>query len=187
MTQDRQRVPLILDANVIIDLIKLGVVVEVTRLPQCTFLVPTVVKAEIRRPEQAAALASAIAGGAIGEIALDSIEEQALMAPSTNTIGAADAACLAAAAYRGGLVASDEQRGAFMREIRRLVGEHRLMRLQSLLARAIASGLVTTERLEAAVAALAATASCPRDRDDVQHLERVLIRVRALIHGDERG
>jgi hypothetical protein len=187
MTQGRQRAPLILDANVVIDLIKLGVVVDVTRLPQYEFLVPTVVRAEIRRPEQAAALVSAIGGGAVGEVALDSIGEQALMASITHTIGTADAACLAAAAHRGGLVASDEQRGAFMRETRRLVGDHRLIRLQSLLTEAISAGLVTTQRLEGAVAALAATASCPRDRDDVEHLERVLIRVRALIHEKERG
>ncbi len=181
MTADRQRAPLILDANVIIDLIKLGVLPEVARLPHYEPLVATVVRAEVRRPEQAEALAAAITVGAIGEVGLDSVEEQALMAPIRDTIGAGDAACLAAAGYRGGLVASDETRRAFMREAGRLVGEQRLVRLHSLLAEAIAAGLVSMERIKGAVTALAATASNPRDRDDVEHLERVLERVRATI------
>jgi predicted nucleic acid-binding protein len=174
MSAERPRVPLVLDANVIIDLVKLGVLLDVARLRRFQPLVPSVVRAEVRRPEQAEALAAAIAAGAVDEVELESIEEQALMAPISDTIGAADAACLAAAAHRGGMVASDEQRGKFMREARRLVGEERLVRSHTLLAEVIAAGFVAMERLEGAVAALAATASTARDRDDVEHLERVL-------------
>jgi len=181
MDAERQRAPLLLDANVIIDLLKLGALLEVARLPRYELLVATVVRAEVRRPEQAAALEAAIADGAVQEVALDSLEEQALMAPIRDTIGAADAACLAGAAHRGGLVASDEQRGKFMREARRLVGEERLVRSHSLLAEAIAANLVTMDRLRGAVAAFAATAATARDHDDVEHLERVLARVEGTI------
>lgn len=183
MSPERQRVPLVLDANVIIDLVKLGVLLDVARLPRYQPLVPSVVRAEVRRPGQAEALAAAIAAGAVGEVELKSIEEQTLMAPISDTIGAADSACLAAAAYRGGMVASDEQRGKFMREMKRLVGEAQLLRSHVLLAEAIVEGLVTLERLHGALASLAATASTPRDRDDVEHLERVLARCAVSIGG----
>jgi hypothetical protein len=85
------------------------------------------------------------------------------------------------------MVASDEQRGKFIRETKRLVGEERLIRSHVLLAEAVVAGLVTMERLHGALAALAATASTPRDRDDVEHLERVLARCAASIGGQEAG
>ncbi len=175
------RVPLLLDANVIIDLVKLGVLADVVRLSRYEPLVTPVVKCEVHRPEQAAALAAAIAAGAIGEVGLESTEEQALMTPIATAIGPGDAECLAAASYRGGMLASDESTRKFMREARRLIGEERLVRLHSLLVEVVASGLVTMERLRNAVAALATTAASSRDRDDVEHLERVLAIVEGIV------
>jgi len=143
---------LLLDANAIIDLVKLGVLAEVVRLQQYEVLVTPIVRGEVRRPEQAEALAAAIAAGAIGEVALESAEEQALMAPITKAIGPGDAECLAATSWRGGVLASDETRRKFMREARRLIGEERLVRLHTLLAEAIAANRVTMERLHGALA-----------------------------------
>jgi hypothetical protein len=181
MVATPRRVPLLLDANAIIDLAKLGVLADVLRLPRYEPLVTPIVRGEVRRPEQAEALAAAIATGAIGQVALEGIEQYALLAPITKAVGTADAECLVAASQLGGLLASDETRRTFMREARRLIGGERLVRLHALLAEAIASGLVTMERLRGAVAALAATAESPRDRDDVEHLERVLARVEETI------
>lgn len=170
-----------MDANVLIDLLKLGVLRGVAGLEAWKILIPEVVRAEVRRPAQAAVLDAALADGSMEEIVLESLEEQALMAEIAGVIGRADAACLAAATHRGAQLASDERRRPFLREVRRLLGEHRLVRLESLLAQAIASGLLTMEHLEGAVRALASTAMTARDHDDVSHLERVLDRVRTLL------
>jgi len=187
MSTERQRVPLLLDANVIIDLAKLGIMADVVRLQRYEPMVTPIVRGEIRRPEQAEALAAGIAAGAIREVALEGIEQYALLAPISEAIGAADAECLVAASQLGGMLASDETRRKFMREARRLIGGERLVRLHALLAEAIASGLVTMERLRGAVAALAATAESPRDRDDVEHLERVLARCAASVVWEASG
>jgi hypothetical protein len=75
-------------------------------------------------------------------------------------------------------MATDETNRKLMREARRLVGEHRLVRTPALLAMTIQAGLLSTGELDTAVESLAATAGSARERDDIRHLERVLERVR---------
>ncbi len=180
---DREFVPLVLDANVIIDLVKLGVLHDVARVARYSFLVVEEVMDEVRRPEQARALQEAIATGIVVATALQSLEEEALLASLKESLGAGEAACLAVAHHRKFLVASDETQRKFMREVRRLIGEDNLVRSATLLAKVGGKELECLERLDGAVAALAATAANPRDREEVAHLERVVGRVRNLLRG----
>ncbi|MEW5901608.1 MAG: hypothetical protein AB1715_09125, partial [Acidobacteriota bacterium] len=73
-----------------------------------------------------------------------------------------------------------ETQRAFMREARALIGEKRLVRTHALLATAIESQILAFSGLKTELEKLKKTASCPRDQDDIQHLERVLNRVREI-------
>lgn len=180
-------VPLLLDTNVIIDLLKLGVLVDVARLPRHSLLVVAEVRGEVLRPGQAEALRDAFGSCLIGEAVLDTIDEEALYATLKEVLGAGEAACLAMAHHRGFAVASDETRPKLMREVKRLIGNERLVRTPELLAEGASSGLLSIDRLQGAVAALAATATSPRERDEVGHLEWVLARVRILARQSDRA
>jgi len=169
---------LLLDTNVVIDLLKLDALPVVAQLQPYTLLIVAEVKAELVRPDQAETLEHLIEGGAIREVALESIEEQAQFAKLLEVVGKGEAACLAIAHHRGTLIASDETHRALMREIRRLVGEDHLVRTAALLAETIGAQLTTLDQLERRVAELTERATGARDRDDVQHLARVLDRVR---------
>jgi predicted nucleic acid-binding protein len=173
--------PLLIDTNVVIDLVQLGVLVDIARLPRVSLLLIEEVKKEVTRPEQVATLAAAIATGFVGETTLETLEEEAAYATLREVVGVGEAACLAVAHHRHLAVASDEVRPKFMREVKRLIRDQRLVRTPDLLAEAINAGLLSIDRLEGAVVALAATASSPRDRDDVAHLERVLGRIRTIM------
>jgi len=182
------RAPLLLDANVLIDLVKLGCLAEVAGLPRFEMLVVDEVVAELTRPAQARSLERAMEDGLVARVSLGLADELAQMASLTRFLGAGEAASLAYAASRDALLATDEQQPKLMREVRALIGEERLVRTTDLLAAAVTSGALSLERLGGAVSALAAGAATDRDRDDVTHLERVVARVsREVTNREGRG
>ncbi len=169
-----ERTPLLLDANVVIDLAKLGCLEQVARLPGLALLVVDEVVAEVKHPAQAAALQRAVDSGLIARVTLGDPAEQALMASLGLALGAGEAASLACAATRGHFLATDEKRPKLIREVRDRLGERRLVRSTTLLARAVTEHIVSLEGLNERLRQLSERASSPRDHDDAEHLERTL-------------
>jgi hypothetical protein len=71
-----------------------------------------------------------------------------------------------------------------MREVHALIGEKSLIRTPVLLARAVASHAITLAGLRSRVKMLKESAAGPKDRDDLEHLDRVLERAQQSL--DER-
>lgn len=172
---------LIADANSLIDLIKLGAFNSVAQLAEYQLLVIDGVVMEIRRPEQSRSLQEAIRSELISRVSINTLEELELFARLQTVLGSGEAASLAYASINQCLFLSDETQRAFMREVRALIGENRLVRTHSVLALAIKRQKLVLSALEAEVEKLKKAASTSRDWDDIRHLQRVLDRVRIAI------
>jgi predicted nucleic acid-binding protein len=171
------------DANSLIDLIKLAVLIPVTEMAEYHYLVTEEVIKEIKWPEQVKVLDGSLQKGKLHRVSLYSLEELALFARLQQNLDSGEAASLAYAAINGCFLLSDEIQGAFMREVRSHIGEKKLIRTATLLAQAIDSHIVSVEDLSARLGLLRTTATSSRDKDDVEHLARVLDRVKKLISG----
>lgn len=174
---------LLIDANSLIDLIKLSMLIPVTEMADYHFLVTEEVIMEIKWPEQVRVLDASLQNGMLRRISLSSLEELALFARLHQILDLGEAASLAYAAVNACYLLSDETQGAFMREVRRHIGEKRLVRTATLLAQTIDSHIVSVVDLSARLGLLRATAASSREKDDVEHLARVLDRVKKLISG----
>jgi len=109
----------VVDATVVIHLAKAGRLDLLGALEGWDFVVPGQVVEEVTYAEQAAALAAALAAGHLRRETSTDLAEIALYAELRDRMGKGEAACLAMAASRGWLLASDDRGRAF----RRLVGE----------------------------------------------------------------
>jgi predicted nucleic acid-binding protein len=122
-TQEPHRTPpepgkvVVVDATVIIHLTKAGRLDLLGTLEGWDFVVPDQVVEEVTYAEQAAALAAALAAGHLRRESSTDLAEIALYAElkGERTMGKGDAACLAMAASRGWLLASDDRGRAFRR------------------------------------------------------------------------
>lgn len=177
MSEDKASL-VVVDANALIDLIKLSALIPVTNIAGYRFLVVEEVVGEIRRPGQAEILKSAIRKGCISTVMLNLPEELALFARLYAVIGRGESASLAYASLHGCLFLSDEKQRAFMREVVALIGEKNLIRTPDLLAGAVKSRAISLAGLKSRVKALKDLAAGPKDRDDLEHLDRVLDRIR---------
>ncbi len=106
---ERTRV-VVTDANVLINLIHVGRLDLLARLPDFEFVVPPEVEAEVAIPEQAAVLKRALDAEEIRREAFMGTEELGIYAELVQVLGKGESACLAMAEVRGWLVASDERR-----------------------------------------------------------------------------
>ena len=174
-------VALIADANSLIDLIKLGALSSVAQLAEYQLLVIDGVVMGIRRPEQSRSLQEAIRRELISRVSITTLDELDLFVRLQTVLDAREAASLVYAAINSCLFLSDETQRAFMRQILALIEENRLVRTHSVLALAIKRQKLVLSALEAAVEKLKKTATTSRDRDDIQHLQRVLDRVRKAL------
>ncbi|MFZ2055017.1 MAG: hypothetical protein WAU81_12590 [Candidatus Aminicenantales bacterium] len=174
-------VALIVDANSLIDLIKLGALISVAQLAEYQFLIIDEVVNEIRRPEQAGILQEAIRRGLISKVSISTLNELELFAKLQTVLDLGEAASLAYASINRCLFLSDETQRAFMREVRAHIGEKRLVRTHTVLAVAIKRQKLGLSALKAEVEKLKKTAYTLRDWDDIQHLQRVLDRTREAI------
>lgn len=127
------------DANVLINFCHIGQLPLLGVLAPYRFVVPVEVVNEIIDPAQRAAVAGAVAQGALVETVIDRIEALALFGTLRDIMGRGEAACLALAATESWAIASDEKR-RFRREAIRLLGETRIVGTASLLLHAIKSG-----------------------------------------------
>ncbi|MPZ44737.1 MAG: hypothetical protein GEV05_15305 [Betaproteobacteria bacterium] len=132
MATNAETVVVITDANVLINLLRIGQLPLLGKLDVYRFLVPEEVVGEITNQAQQDTLAAAIAAGHLGQIVVDTIEALALFAELRDVMGRGEAACLALAATTGCYIASDEKK-RFRRRAIELIGEARILRTESIL------------------------------------------------------
>jgi predicted nucleic acid-binding protein len=159
--------PIIVDANSLIDLIKLGALIAVTQIVAYHLLVTEEVMREIRRPDQVRILRHAMERGQISRVSIRNTDELELFIRLQPVLDPGETASLAYASIHQCLFLSDETQRAFMREVRALIGEKRLVRTHTILAAAISSQALSFSSLKTGFEKLRKSASCPRDLDDI--------------------
>lgn len=133
----------VVDATVVIHLSDAGSLELLGSLQGWEFVVPDQVVEEVTRPEQAAALDCALRAGRLRRESSTEPEEIALYADLRARMGKGEAACLAMAAHRGWMLASDDRGRAFRRLVRERIGNKRLVDTPRIAAEARAQGLLS--------------------------------------------
>ena len=113
-----------MDANSVIDLIKLDVLPVVSKASGYAFLITEEVTSEIKWDKQRNVLQQIINARLIWKVSLNDIEELKLFSELTTTLGRGEAASLAYARYHNCYMLSDENNRAFMREVKRVITEY---------------------------------------------------------------
>jgi predicted nucleic acid-binding protein len=142
------------DANVLINLIHADVLFLLGSIEGYEFFVVEEVISEISVPEQAAALAAAIANGWAKRESLEDIQSLSMFAELSAIMGKGEAASLALAVTRNLDIACDEKR-VFRREAIKRLGENRILTTPGIFVLAIRAGVITVERADHAKALLA--------------------------------
>jgi predicted nucleic acid-binding protein len=142
------------DANILINLMRIGRLDLLGQLGGFEFVVPPEVAAEIVDPEQASALEGAFAAAWIHPESLTEIEGLALYSELVAIMGKGEAACLSLAVTQGWMIASDERR-VFRREVLARLGANRLLNTPGILLLAIKQGLLSVEEGDATLQVLA--------------------------------
>ena len=155
MATNAETVVVVTDANVLINLIRIGQLPLLGQLDGYRFLVPTEVANEITEPDQREALSEALAGGYLEQVVVDTMESLELFAELRDVMGMGEAACLALAATRGCHIASDEKK-RFRRRAVELIGEQRIVRTEGLLLEAIRQARISVAEADGFKAVLAA-------------------------------
>jgi len=137
------------DASVLINLIHIRRLELLATFEGLAFVIPEEVVQEISDQVQAAALAQALEQGYVRAEACAAPAELALFADLRPVLGKGESACLAIAEHRGWMVACDE-RGAFLREARRRIGEGRLLNTPGLMLLAIRRSKMTVAEADEA-------------------------------------
>ncbi len=114
------------DANVLINFVHIGRLDLMGLLSGLEFVIPEEVKAEIKNPEQRAAVQAAVDAGHIGETRITDHSEIQRYAELNMDFGKGESACLTLAESRGWSLACDEKR-AFRRTVVAQIGEDRLL------------------------------------------------------------
>lgn len=141
------------DASVLINFLLLNRVDILGALSGYRFVVPDAVHKEITRPNQQLLLSDAFDAKLFQKQEGADPNELQIFSALTEVMGVGEASCLAAAEYRGCLLASDE-RGLFLRIARERIGEHRILTTPEILLRAIRAGIITVEEADEAKACL---------------------------------
>jgi len=117
----------VVDATVVIHLAKAEYLNLLGSLEGWAFVIPDQVVAEVTYPDQTAALRRSIEAGHLRRESSTDPREIALYAELRQRMGRGEAACLAMAACRGWIVASDDQGKAFQRLVQERIGVKRLI------------------------------------------------------------
>jgi predicted nucleic acid-binding protein len=133
------------DTNILINLIHIGRLDLLGKLPTFSFVVPEEVVKEVTGPDQAKALQTAISSGRLQEVQLSDPAELKVYANLIQILGSGEAACLSLAECRQWLIASDEKK-KFRRETLARLGTGRLLNTPGILTLAITSGILTVRR-----------------------------------------
>jgi predicted nucleic acid-binding protein len=141
------------DTNILINLLHIGRVGLLGKLPPYSFVVPAEVVKEVREPQQAQALHTAMSSGLLSEVQLADPAELKVYADLVQILGSGEAACLSLAQCRQWLIASDEKK-KFRRETLARLGTGRLLNTPGILTLAITGGVLTVEDADQAKAVL---------------------------------
>ncbi len=169
-----------LDANAIINCMKLGCWGSVLALPshRC-FVVENVVQ-EVRYPAEARLLRCTFTTGRLHRVQVVEIDELKAYVELKTRLGDGEAAALALAALRSGLVASDEK-GRFLREAERLLGQDRVLRTADLAVAAIHGGTTTLAGLRSKASLRMRVATHRGKLLEAEHLGRLVSEVEARL------
>jgi len=141
------------DTNILINLLHIGRLDLLGKLPPYSFVVPEEVVKEVREPQQAQALHTAVSSGLLSEVQLVDPAELKVYADLVQILGSGEAACLSLAQCRHWLIASDEKK-KFRRETLARLGTGRLLNTPGILTLAITGGVLTVEDADKAKAVL---------------------------------
>jgi len=172
---------IVMDANSVIDLIKLGVLHKVSKVSGYIFLITEEVDREIKWANQRNVLQKIMNAWLICKVSLNDIEELKLFSELTTTLDIGEAASLAYARYHNCYMLSDENNRAFMREVRRIITEHRLKRTPELLVETIRTSSLSLSDLKRRIDYLRKKVSTQRDADDICHFENVLKEIERML------
>lgn len=139
----------ITDASVIINLCHTGHILLLGGTTTFEFVVTDEVIAEVTEPEQQRILAGALTAGALRRSLISSPKELTTFAELTQILGIGEAACLALAEHRNCLVACDEK-GVFLREARRRLGDDRILNTVGLYVHWIRAGVLSVGEADTA-------------------------------------
>lgn len=170
-----------MDVNSVIDLIKLDVLPVVPKASGYVFLITEEVTGEIKWDNQRNVLQKIINARLIWKVSLNDIEELKLFSELRATLDRGEAASLAYAFYHDCYMLSDENNRAFMREVKRIITEHRLKRTPELLAETIRTRSLSLSDLKRRVDYLRKKVSTQRDADDICHFENVLKEIERML------
>ena len=147
MSTSRLRI-VVTDANVLINLMHVSRLDLLAKIPNYKFVVPEHVREEITIPEQRTALDAAVTAGWLKVEVIDDLEAITVFTELIAHIGRGEAACIAIAAQRGWLIASDEKK-RFLREVTERVGGAHVLTTADVFVLAIKAGLLTIEEADA--------------------------------------
>jgi len=132
------------DTNILINLVHVGLLDLLGKLPPYLFVIPEEVVKELKDPDQANVVQAAIASGFLEVIQLTDPVELTVYAELIQILGSGEAACLSLAQCRKWVIASDEKK-KFKRETISRLGDGRLLNTPGILTYAIAIGVISVE------------------------------------------
>lgn len=136
------------DANVLINLMHVSRLDLLAKIPNHEFVVPEHVREEITIPEQRTTLDVGVSEGWLTIEVLDDLGAITVFTELIAHIGRGEAACIAIAAQKGWLIASDEKK-RFLREATARVGAGHVLTTVDVFVLAIKAGLLTVEDADA--------------------------------------
>lgn len=136
------------DANVLINLMHVSRLGLLAKIPDHEFVVPEYVREEIKIPEQRTTLDAAVSEGWLKIEVLDDLGAITVFTELIAHVGRGEAACIAIAAQKGWLIASDEKK-RFLREATARVGVGHVLTTVDVFVLAIKAGLLTVEDADA--------------------------------------
>lgn len=137
------------DTNILINLMHIGRLDLLGKLPPYSFVVPEEVVQEVKEPTQSQAIQTAISSGFLQVVRLTDPSELTVYADLIQFLGIGEAACLTLAQCRSWLIASDERR-KFYRETTARLGLERLLNTAGILIHAIKLHVITIEEADQA-------------------------------------
>ncbi|MBK7645269.1 MAG: hypothetical protein IPJ19_19875 [Planctomycetes bacterium] len=148
MSSQPDRRLVVADANVLINFAHVGRLDLLSALASYAITVPEEVVAEVKDRDQLALLRAEIDAGRFEVCRIDELAGLAIFADLRERLGAGESACITLAAQHGWVVASDERRAVFMREIERRLGNGRLLNTPGLMVVALREALLTVEQAD---------------------------------------
>lgn len=135
----------VVDTTVVINLIKAGRLDLLGVMKGWEFVVPDQVVEEVTYPEEAGALQQAFETGEVHRESATAHAEIAMYAELKQRMGKGEAACLAMAACRGWMMASDDRGRAFLRLAQREISECRLIGTSDIVRIGLRQGALSAE------------------------------------------